>query len=106
MAWCNECDRFLNPATVNADGTCPTCGRPVDVAATAERSPAVEALPNAQTAYAVDVLPPMVDDPLDGDSASESDEIPRAPWHFKVASVVVGIYLAFRAVQGVIWLFR
>lgn len=30
MPWCTECDRFLSPSTVRPDGTCPTCGRPVD----------------------------------------------------------------------------
>ena len=30
MPWCTECDRFLSPPTVRPDGTCPTCGRPVE----------------------------------------------------------------------------
>lgn len=30
MPWCPECDRFLSPSTVRADGACPTCGRSVD----------------------------------------------------------------------------
>ena len=30
MPWCTHCDRFLSPATVKTDGTCPTCGRAVD----------------------------------------------------------------------------
>ena len=30
MPWCLECDRFLSPATVLVDGTCPACGQPVD----------------------------------------------------------------------------
>lgn len=30
VPWCDECDRFLSPASVLRDGTCPTCGRPVD----------------------------------------------------------------------------
>jgi len=32
VPWCATCDRFLSHPTVRADGTCPTCGRPVDVA--------------------------------------------------------------------------
>jgi hypothetical protein len=31
-------------------------------------------------------------------------EIPRAPWHFKIAVGAVAIYLGFRAIEGVIWL--
>jgi hypothetical protein len=27
VPWCAECDRFYNPNTLAADGTCPTCGR-------------------------------------------------------------------------------
>ena len=26
MPWCEPCERFYNPNTVNRDGTCPTCG--------------------------------------------------------------------------------
>ncbi|QGG95249.1 hypothetical protein [Actinomarinicola tropica] len=36
MPWCERCDRFLNPNTVQPDGTCPSCGRPIDPAAAAE----------------------------------------------------------------------
>ena len=30
MPWCESCDKFLSPSTVQADGTCPTCGAEVD----------------------------------------------------------------------------
>ena len=26
MPWCEPCERFFNPNTLNPDGTCPTCG--------------------------------------------------------------------------------
>lgn len=29
VPWCETCDRFYNPNTLQADGTCPTCGRHV-----------------------------------------------------------------------------
>lgn len=29
MPWCDTCDRFYNPNSLEADGTCPTCGRMV-----------------------------------------------------------------------------
>jgi hypothetical protein len=39
MPWCEGCSRFLNPNTLRADGTCPTCDRkvaePAEVAAAA-----------------------------------------------------------------------
>lgn len=42
MPWCETCDRFYNPNSLRADGTCPTCGRHVGsnaVAATVEDAP-------------------------------------------------------------------
>ena len=29
MPWCETCSRFLNPNTLEPDGSCPTCGRVV-----------------------------------------------------------------------------
>jgi hypothetical protein len=43
MPWCETCSRFLNPNTLNADGSCPACGRVVadpSVATTTEREKA------------------------------------------------------------------
>jgi hypothetical protein len=44
MPWCETCSRFLNPNTLEADGTCPTCGRQVaepanERAATRQKAP-------------------------------------------------------------------
>jgi len=36
VPWCETCDRFYNPNTLRADGTCPTCGRQVGQAAVGE----------------------------------------------------------------------
>jgi hypothetical protein len=27
VPWCDTCDRFYNPNSLQPDGTCPTCGR-------------------------------------------------------------------------------
>ncbi|MCC6436070.1 MAG: hypothetical protein IT196_13630 [Acidimicrobiales bacterium] len=27
MPWCDPCERFFNPNTLNRDGTCPSCGK-------------------------------------------------------------------------------
>ncbi len=32
-------------------------------------------------------------------------ELPQTPWHFKLMLVALGIYLTWRGVQGVSWLF-
>jgi hypothetical protein len=29
VPWCDDCNRFLTPTTLRADGACPTCGRVV-----------------------------------------------------------------------------
>ncbi len=29
MPWCDDCNRFWNPNTLLADGSCPNCGRVV-----------------------------------------------------------------------------
>ena len=26
MAWCRSCERYLTPATLTAEGACPSCG--------------------------------------------------------------------------------
>ncbi|MEM9565079.1 MAG: hypothetical protein AAGA93_20820 [Actinomycetota bacterium] len=32
MPWCDSCDVYLAPNTVDSDGTCPTCHHEVDAA--------------------------------------------------------------------------
>jgi hypothetical protein len=74
VPWCERCDRFLNPNTVQADGTCPVCGRAVE-------GPAV-------TVEA---------------SGAEDDDDFKAPWHFWVMIAAAVIYLGWRFVEGVWW---
>jgi hypothetical protein len=31
MPWCEECAKYWTPNSMNDDGTCPACGRQVDV---------------------------------------------------------------------------
>ena len=66
MPWCETCSRFLNPNSLQSDGSCPTCGR-------------------------------VVADP------KEAEELPKAPWHFKLLLVAVVIYLGWRLVQMIGW---
>lgn len=35
MPWCEPCSKYWTPSAMNADGTCPTCGRNVAAAAVA-----------------------------------------------------------------------
>jgi hypothetical protein len=30
MPWCEECSKYWTPSAMNDDGTCPTCGNPVE----------------------------------------------------------------------------
>lgn len=77
MPWCPECDRFLAPPTVRADGTCPTCGRAVD--------PGTAPVAGAAA------------------TASPEDEQVPVPWHLKLLAGAVVVYLGFRAWAGVEW---
>jgi hypothetical protein len=48
VPWCETCDRFYNPNTLRADGSCPTCGRrvgPAPSAATTTVEPEAPAAP-------------------------------------------------------------
>jgi hypothetical protein len=76
VPWCDTCDRFLSPPTVLADGTCPTCGRPVD--------------PGAAHA-SVDV------------AAADDDDFGPIPWHLKLLGGALAVYLGWRAWQGIEW---
>lgn len=83
MPWCDTCDRFLSPPTVRTDGTCPTCGRPVDPGRAA---PAVGVQGGAEPA-----------------EESES-RWANVPWHVKALLGVFAIYLGYRTFQGIEWL--
>lgn len=74
MPWCSTCDRYLAPPAVAADGTCPTCRRPVQVSEHAAR----------RTREA----PPGGDDVLD-----------PVPWHFKLFLAAFAVYLGWRFVE-------
>lgn len=76
MPWCPACDRFLSPPTVRPDGTCPTCGRPVE----ANRDPA-RARP----------------------SETQDEETGPIPFHLKALGAALVVYLGYRFVQGVEW---
>lgn len=73
MPWCADCDRFLSPPTVREDGTCPTCGKPVEVGAYADAA------------------------------AESAEENPPVPFHLKALGAATVIYLGYRALQGVSW---
>lgn len=80
MPWCEQCDRFYTPSTLSTDGDCPA-GHHV-----AEPGDA----------------PGLVQSTAD---PREEEPEPKIPWHFWVLLVSVVVYLGWRAIQGIGWLF-
>jgi hypothetical protein len=79
VPWCPTCERFLSPATVRGDGSCPSCGRAVD-AGQAKAPTALEEAPDAT-------------------HPNQEEKVP-IPWHLKLLVAALVIYLGFRAWQG------
>jgi hypothetical protein len=79
VPWCETCSRFLSPSTVHTDGSCPTCGRPVDAG-------------NARA--------PLVATETESPEA-RADDHPPIPWHLWLLVIALVIYLGFRAWQGI-----
>jgi hypothetical protein len=84
VPWCAACSRFLSPPTVKVDGTCPSCGNPVDPG---------RAHPVTGT-----------DAPATTEGAAE--EHVGMPWHFWLLAAALAIYLGWRAFQGVEWVWH
>ncbi len=91
MPWCEPCSRFLSPATVTADGRCPTCGRPV--------APSAPVAPGDTGGVAAPVA-------QGSERKRTRDGLPPIPWHFKLLCGAVTLYLGWRAVQGIDWIAR
>jgi hypothetical protein len=75
MPFCEECAKYWAPSAMNADGTCPTCGRPV------EQSSGPTAAAGSKSVRE-----------LAGKEA-------KAPWHFKLLVAALIGYLGWRLVQ-------
>jgi hypothetical protein len=87
VPWCDACDRFLSPSTVEVDGTCPACGRVVD--------PGHAHAPVPGPGAPVPAAKPAVDD---------DEELPPIPWHLWLLAAALAVYLGYRAMQGIEWL--
>jgi len=74
VPWCEACDRYLTPSTVRPDGTCASCGHPVDPGKLAKATKEAD------------------------------EELPPIPWHLKLLGGAFAIYLGYRCVQLVEWL--
>jgi hypothetical protein len=67
MPWCDACEKYWAPSSMNDDGSCPRCGTDLDT-------------------------PPLA--AVRTDAADDNDE--RAPWHFKLMVVALVVYLVWR----------
>ena len=83
MPWCEACAKYMAPSAMNADGSCPQCGREMQIATIHGRV----------TAKNLDLKK------LARSGTSENDEDIRVPWHFKLLVGALVIYLSWRVVQ-------
>lgn len=79
MPWCEPCAKYWAPSAMSSDGTCPSCGRPIDSATINGR---------------------VTSKDLDLKALASADgEIEKAPWHFKLLVGLLVIYLSWRFIQ-------
>jgi hypothetical protein len=90
VPWCEHCAKFWNPSSMQADGSCPACGRVLPPGATRPRTDVV----------AADRPEGTVDD---GSRAEPGDDAPGAPWHFWLMVAAITLYLGWRLLQGIGW---
>jgi hypothetical protein len=86
---CDTCDRHWTPTSLRPDGTCPTCGRKLELKRPLGAPAGDGAGPEAEAA-----------------TEAGTEVRPSAPWHFKVLLVALIVYLGWRGVQGVDWIAR
>ena len=83
MPWCEDCAKYHAPSAMNADGTCPTCGRAVE-----DQQPAVSKV----TGKSIDLRR------LAAGADGNPDDV-KAPWHFRLLVVLLAVYLTWRVID-------
>ena len=86
MPWCEQCVRFYTPSTLTPTGQCPSGHHVADPAEAAA----------------------LVQSSVPGRDETESEperERVKAPWHCWVLAGALVLYLGWRFVQGISWLF-
>lgn len=71
MPYCDDCEKYWAPSSMNDDGSCPKCGTDLD-------EPAIAAAHSER---------------------AESDDDAKTPWHFKLMIVALVLYLGYRFVE-------
>ena len=80
MPWCESCDRFYTPSTLTPEGDCPQGHHVADP----------------------EDAPKLVQSTAPG---REEEPAPKVPWHFWVLLIAVVVYLGWRFIQLLGWLF-
>lgn len=86
MPFCEECAKYWAPSAMREDGSCPSCGRVLEVPKVASTTPSHRRV----TAENIDIRRLA-----SGDVESEA----KAPWHFKLLVVALCLYLGWRVVD-------
>jgi hypothetical protein len=84
MPWCEACAKYMAPSAMNVDGTCPHCGRAVQVAS----------IHGKVTAKNLDLKKLA----RSGSDTAANDDV-SVPWHFKLLVGALVIYLSWRVIQ-------
>lgn len=71
MPWCDDCEKYWAPSSMNDDGSCPRCGTNLDEPALAAARP-------------------------DGERDAVDE---KTPWHFKLMIAALILYLGYRFVE-------
>lgn len=79
MPWCEDCSRFYTPSTLDESGDCPEGHHVAD--------------PGGGAGIVQSAAEPREDDTV------------KAPWHFWLLVAAVVLYLGWRLIQGIGWLF-
>lgn len=77
MPWCEPCARYFAPSAMTVDGRCPECSSEMET-------------PNVSGHITPDTLDLKKLAGLDNE---------KAPWHFKLLMVLLGLYLGWRVVD-------
>jgi hypothetical protein len=85
MPWCEDCAKYYAPSAMKDDGTCPTCGRSLEA-----QQPITAKNVNVKALAA---------------GGEGNEEQAKAPWHFKLLMVGLVLYLGWRLVQLILYIF-
>jgi hypothetical protein len=84
VPFCEDCAKYWAPSAMGADGTCPSCDRPLDEPVIAATTPR-----RRVTADDLDLKK----------LAGAGGDDPAAPWHFKLLVTGVVLYVGWRIVD-------